>query len=76
MNKIQVKDYLKISDFNGEIDNINDHITLDIKGINKLYFYNKKINNLEINILDNSKLDIYIYSNELNNINIIINQNN
>lgn len=76
MNKIQVKDYLKISDFSGEIDNINDHITFDIKGINKLYFYNKKINNLEINILDNSKLDIYIYSNELNNINIIINQNN
>ena len=46
MNKIQVKDYLKINDFSGEIDNINDHITLDINGINKLYFYSKKINNI------------------------------
>ena len=76
MNKILVKDYLKINDIIGEITSENKSIILDIFGTNKLYLYNNVLNNIDLNVADNRKLDIFIYSNKLTDITININQNN
>ena len=76
MNKILVKDYLKINDIIGEITSENKSIIIDIFGTNKLYLYNNVLNNIDLNVSDNSKLDIFIYSNKLTDITININQNN
>ena len=76
MNKILVKDYLKINGIIGEITSENKSIIIDIFGTNKLYLYNNVLNNIDLNVSDNSKLDIFIYSNKLTDITININQNN
>ena len=46
MNKILVKDYLKINGIIGEITSKNKSIILDIFGTNKLYLYNNVLNNI------------------------------
>lgn len=76
MNKILVKDYLKINDIIGEITSVNRSIILDVFGTNKLYLYNNDLNNIVLNVFDNSKLDIFIYGNKLDDMTININQNN
>lgn len=76
MNKILVKDYLKINDIIGEITSVNRSIILDVCGTNKLYLYNNDLNNIVLNVFDNSKLDIFIYGNKIDDMTININQNN
>lgn len=75
MNNIELKDYKLLNNERTFIHNINSFIKLDIENDNEVYFYKNNLNNIEINLLDNSKLNIYLFNLETNNLEITINQN-
>lgn len=74
MNNIKVKDYKLLDNEQSLIHNIDSFINLDIKNNNELYFYKNELSKLELNLLDNSTLNIYLFNIKTTNLEIIINQ--
>jgi len=77
MNKLLVSDIINLDDGIYNLDFINKSSTINVLGNVIIYIVDKNIENLIINLEDNSNLTIYKYDKLLkNNLNIIINQNN
>ncbi len=75
MNKLIVDKELDISDYEGNISFALSENVLNIKGKCRLYDFNN-INNITINLLDNSSLEYYKIRSELSDSKLLVNQSN
>jgi len=64
MNKLLVSDIINLNDGEYIINCSNNNINIKIDGKVKLYLYNEILNKLNIDLLDNSILKIYIFNNK------------
>ncbi len=77
MNKILVSDIIELCNNEYVVNVKSNDVIFNIEGNVKVYLIDELINNLDINLKDNSKLDIYVCNKNVNN-NLVINikQNN
>ncbi len=77
MNKILVSDIINLCNDSYIVNIKNDDIKINVKGNVKLYLINEKIGNIDINLEDDSFIDIYVFNKNVEkNMVFNINQNN
>ena len=62
MNKILVSDIINLENGEYDIQPESNHLTLNIKSRVTIYIINEKLNKLDINLKDNSNLNLFLYN--------------
>ena len=77
MNKLLVSDIINLKDDNYDIKINSKNVIINIEGNVNLYLINENTNMVDINMLENSHLNIYLYNSHWqNNLIMNINQDN
>ena len=77
MNKILTSDIINLIDGEYELNVKSDKLDINVDGNVKIYIINEKLNTVNINLYDNSKLDVYVFEKSVNNLIVFnINQSN
>ena len=72
MNKLLVSDIINLNDGEYDLDIQSNKLNLIIDGKVKIYITNTVLNELNIDLNNNSQLDFYMFNNNINN-NLIVN---
>ncbi len=76
MNKLLVSDIINLKSDNYHIKIKSKDVVINIDGHTKLYLVNENVHKIDLNLRENSNLEVYLYNSKLSNDLIInINQN-